>query len=325
MIRLNQKRGLAQLVSAPRLGRGGRQFESGIPDQMTKDYKIIFCGNGEFGAEVLKQLQIFKYPYPINLVITSADRKISQKQKIQQNPVKIAANKTDFLIKQFKDQNELSQILNKEKPDLAVIADFGSIIKPQDLTIPKFGFLNIHPSYLPKYRGPTPIQTAILTGDTETGVTIFKIDEKIDHGPILIQEKYNIEKTATTLILSKNLAIIGTLIFKECLNRYFNGKLKPTCQNHAQATFTKKIQKTDGQINWLKSAAEIDRQVRALNPWPGTFTYFHGKRLIIHEGRIFENQYIPINVQLEGRKPISWKEFLNGQRMSEEEALKILI
>lgn len=291
---------------------------------MIKDYKIIFCGNGEFGAEVLKQLQIFKYPYPISLVITSADRKIGQRQKIQQNPVKIAANKTDFPIKQFKDQNELSQILSEKKPDLVVIADFGSIIKPQDLMIPKFGFLNIHPSYLPKYRGPAPIQTTILTGDIETGITIFKIDEKIDHGPILIQEKYNIEKTATTPILSKNLAIIGVLILKECLPQYLKGKLKPIYQNHAQATFTRKIQKFEGQIDWLKSAEAIDRQVRALNPWPGTFTYFQGKRLIIHEGKIIDNQYIPTKVQLEGKKPISWEEFLNGQRISKKNRLENL-
>lgn len=227
----------------------------------------------------------------------------------------------------------------KLNPDICVIAAYGKIIPKEYLEIPRYGFLNVHPSLLPKYRGPSPIQAAILNDDEETGVTIIKMDKQIDHGPILKNKKSKI-KNQNYKELEKELAELGAKLLIEILPEWIKGGIKPKEQNHSEATYTKKFSWPDGKIDWLKSAVEIDRQIRALNPEPGAWTSWDGKIIKVLEalpipekndnlkiGRVFavENKKAAIKcgfqsallvktVQLESKKIMALKDFLNGYR-----------
>ena len=225
------------------------------------------------------------------------------------------------------------------KPDLCVVAAYGRIIPKEYLEIPKYGFLNIHPSLLPKYRGPSPIQTAILNGDKETGVTIILMDEKVDHGPILKNQKSKIKNTKYKQ-LERELSKLGAELLIEILPKWVAKELKPVEQNHSEATFTKKFSWPDGKIDWSKTAEEIDRQIRALNPEPGVWTKWENKFLKILEAepiesnltmsnekpgqvRLIENEVIVVcgrgvlilkQVQLEGRKIVPARDFVLGHQ-----------
>jgi len=230
----------------------------------------------------------------------------------------------------------------KMKPDICVVAAYGKIIPKEYLKIPKYGFLNIHPSLLPKYRGASPIQATILNGDKESGVTIILMDEKVDHGPILAKREFSIFNFQFSKYkeLEKELAGLGAKLLIETLPKWLNGQIEPIEQNHSEAAYTKKFSWPDGKIDWSKSAEEIDRQIRALNPEPGTWTNWNrkivkilealvisGKNDTIKFGQVFlsERRETAIKcgfqsaillkvVQLEGKKPMEIKNFLNGHK-----------
>ena len=246
----------------------------------------------------------------------------------------------------FRDPKEsvsiLIEKLNSLKPDLAVIAAYGKILPKEILDIPSYGFINIHPSLLPKYRGASPIQYTILKGDKETGVTIMEIDEKMDHGPILEKSEIQISKSETYETLSKKLAKLGAELLIKIIPDYVLGKIKPVEQNHLKATYTKIIKKEDGKINWSKSAEEIERMTRAYYPWPSAYAKLKIKsekfkivKIIEVEickennhtvGEVFltENNQLSIKcgdggiiikkLQLEGGRILSAQEFLNGHK-----------
>ncbi len=198
--------------------------------------KIVFLGTPEFGAIILKGL--IKNGYKPVLVY-------------------------DF------------EKIEKLKPDLVIVASYGKIIPKEILEIPRYGCLNVHGSLLPKYRGPSPIQTAILNGDKETGITIILMDEKIDHGKIISNSKFLISnKKIAYQELNKKLAELGVKLLIETIPKWINGEIKAKAQDESKATYTKIIKKEDGKIDWKKSAEEIERQIRAFYPWPGTFTFF---------------------------------------------------
>ncbi len=234
--------------------------------------------------------------------------------------------------------------LKKLNPDICIVAAYGKIIPKEWLEVPKYGFLNIHPSLLPKYRGASPIQAVILNGGKETGVTIILMDEKVDHGPILAKREFSIFNFQFSKYkeLEKELAELGSDLLIETLPKWIEGKIKPKEQNHKEATYTKKFSWPDGKIDWQKQAKEVERQIRALNPEPGTWTTWNSKILKILEAKIYDAQpyhkhdkiYIgivyeengrvfipcsighiePLKVQLEGKNPLTIKDFLNGHR-----------
>jgi methionyl-tRNA formyltransferase len=223
----------------------------------------------------------------------------------------------------------------EERPDVGVLASFGVIVPGEFLNFPKHGILNIHPSLLPKYRGPSPVQTAILNGEQQTGVTIIKMDEKIDHGPIVAQFSEEILPDDTAEKLYFRLFSAGAEVLKTILPAYLEGRIQFREQNHSQATYTKKLTREDGFIplEKLKAAVKgvnaelVERQIRAYYPWPGTYTIIkiqnpkskiQNKRLKILKAHLENKRLILETVQLEGKKPVSLKQFLEGYPEAKE-------
>lgn len=235
--------------------------------------KIIFLGSGEFGDKVCQGL--IKGGYKPTVV-------------------------TDF--------NKIEGL----KPDLVIVASYGKIIPQKILAIPKHGSINVHPSLLPRYRGPSPIQTAILKGDKITGVTIMLMDEKIDHGKIIDQKEYKIPEGVNYKELEAMLAQQGVKLLLKIIPQWIGRKIKAKEQKHSQATYTKIIKREDGEIDWHKPI-ETERKIRAFDPWPGTFIFWKGKRIKILKVVIARNNKLIIKeLQPEGKKPMSMADFLLG-------------
>lgn len=244
---------------------------------MQKNLKIIFFGTPDFAVPVLDAL--IAHNYVLLAVVTQPDKKTGRKKILSPSAIKVYADKNNILVLQpniLKEIGFFEEFLTL-KPDMAVIAGYGKIIPEKYLKVPKYGFLCVHPSLLPKYRGPSPIQNAILNGDKETGVSILLVDKEIDHGPILSVEKYKLEPTATFREVEKKIWGLGTQLLIETIPKYIDGAIKPKEQNHSQATFTKLLVRENGRINWNQPCDKIYNQIRALNPEPGTWTVWKNK------------------------------------------------
>lgn len=205
--------------------------------------------------------------------------------------------------------------IKKFSPDLFVVASFGLILSREILALPKLGSINIHPSLLPKYRGPSPIQTAILNGDKNTGVTIIKMDTEVDHGPILFQKDTGIESDDSFQSLAVKLFKLAADNLKITISNYVSSENNLTKQDDSQATFTERLERQSGYIDATNppSKDKLERMIRAYFPWPSTWTKFTlgGKEKIIKllpKGRI----------QVEGKKEMTYKDFINGYSEGEE-------
>jgi len=221
------------------------------------------------------------------------------------------------IIKVIKDKNELQGFKKADfRPDLGVVASFGALIPQKVINWPKKGLLNLHPSLLPKYRGPTPIPTAILNGEKETGLTIIKVDEQIDHGPIVAQFKETIKEEDTSESLLNRLFAIGSDVLVTILPSFLEDRIEIKKQDHIKATFTQKLTRDDGKIDWSKPIDYQERFVRAMFPWPGAWGEVKAnnqvKRLKILKAHLKNKKLILDLVQLEGKKPVTWKQFLEG-------------
>ncbi len=294
---------------------------------MDKNLKIIFIGTPEFGAIILEEL--VKNNYKPILVITNPDKPVGRKQIMTPPPVKLVAQKHNILLAQpEKIKNYQSEIKNFA-PDLIVVAAYGQIISKEILGIPKYECLNVHPSLLPKYRGASPIQSAILDGEEKTGVTLMLMDEKMDHGPILALQELEISRLrqsfggqsipkTTYQELHNKLAELGAKLLVETIPNWISGKIKPKPQDESKATYTKILKKEDGKISWNKSAKEIERQIRAFNSWPGSFTLCQKNdkniKVKILEADVLDDKLIIKKVQPEGKKPMDYEEFLKGNK-----------
>jgi methionyl-tRNA formyltransferase len=257
------------------------------------------------------------------LVISAPDKPVGRKQIITPPSVKLMAQKYNIAVEQPVKIKDLKLEIGNLQPDIVVVAAYGQIIPKEILDIPKFGCLNVHPSLLPKYRGASPIQSAILSGDEKTGITIMLMDEKMDHGPIIAQQELEFSAQGGLTSdwqfpkLHDELAKLGAKLLIDTIPKYISGKIKPKEQDHSKATFTKILKKEDGLISWSKKPEEIERQIRAFNPWPGTFTFIKKDdkliRVKILEVEISSNNELIIKkVQPEGKKEMPYEDFLKG-------------
>lgn len=260
---------------------------------------IAFFGTPRLAQIVLSLL--IDSPYKPNYVVTQPDKKVGRGQKISSSPVKKTAIQNKIEV--FESLKKLPSF------DLGILVAFGKILPKEILNVPKHGFINIHPSLLPKCRGPSPIQSALLEGEEKTGVTIIKLDEEVDHGPILAKRELPIEKNDTHESLIEKLGDLGSKLLIEILPDYLEDKIKPQKQNHRQATFTKRIEKKDGLIDLLNppNPLTLDGMIRAYYPWPNVWTQ------LTHNSKLITIKLLPSNlIQPEGKRPMTIKEFLNG-------------
>ncbi len=294
--------------------------------------KIIFAGTSEFGIPTLEKLEA---QHELVLVITQPDKPAGRDKKLAPPPVKVWAQKNNIPVEQPEKIYNLKSIISNFEPDLLLVAAYGQIIPKDILDIPKLGSINIHGSLLPQYRGASPIQSAILNGDQETGITLIKMDEKMDHGPMIAREKLYLTGKEKFPELYKALSLVSAELVEKTLPDWFAGKIAPEEQSHNEASFSKMLTRQDGKINWAQPAAQIDQQIRALNPEPGTWTELKGKvvkileaeilpdhkielpgKLYSHNGEVavkcLDNGLILKRVKLEGKNEISGKDFLNG-------------
>ncbi len=310
--------------------------------------KIIFLGTPEFGAIILEKLAETNFK-PV-LVITAPDKPVGRKQILTLPPVKVIAQKYKIPTLQPDKILDSKFKIQDSKPDLIVVAAYGQILPKGILDIPKRGSLNVHPSLLPKYRGASPIQYAILNGDKKTGVTIMLMEEKMDRGPILNQRTLEIVKDETSTTLHRKLANLGAGLLMETISKWMQGMIKPRPQDDAQATYTKILTREDGKINWKKTAKDLEQEIRAFDYWPGSFTFWEKRdgtmvRIKILKSRVLESKggitypigktlVVPQNeigvqcrkgflggggdflviekLQIEGKKEIGSEEFLRG-------------
>lgn len=305
---------------------------------MNNKISIVFFGTHNFAAQILQGM-IDSDIFDIQLVITQPDQPVGRKQILTPPPVKLLAEKYKLKIAQPVTLKNYE--LGIRNYDIGVCAQYGLIIPENILNIPKFGTLNIHTSLLPKFRGASPIQAAIMNGETETGVTIMKMDVGMDTGSILVQESLKIEPDDNYNTLGDKLAKIANLALTEAVPNYIAGKIVPQPQDEAKSTYTKILTREDGKIDWSKSAQEIYNQFRGLTPWPGIWTTTdevmpmlgetkrikllnikptkiktEDLRFKIHSQELFvacSDFYIEvIEMQIEGSKVMSAKDFING-------------
>lgn len=273
-----------------------------------KKIKIIFFGSGDFAATILLGLILLG----LNLeIITEKSKPAGRRQELKPSPVAELAKKFNQKFFELKDFSKFPATISKT--DLLLCADFGQKIPEDILKKPKIA-VNIHPSLLPKYRGATPIQNAILNNEKVTGISLIKMAAKIDQGPILAQAKMKIEPNDTALDLEKYLATLAVKILYNVLPKIIHDDLKETTQNEEEASLTKRFKKTDGEIDWQRSAEEIERQIRAFYPWPGSYTFINNKRIIIQQAHLEDEKLVLDKVQLEGKKPVFFQDFLHGYR-----------
>lgn len=301
-------------------------------------YQVIFFGTSEFAIPTLDALSKSSN-ISVKAVVSQPDMPVGRHQKVEPTPIKLYAQTINIPVlqpKKIRGNEDFCRLLEELEVDLFVVVSYGQIIPKGILEIPKHGAINIHGSLLPKYRGASPIQHALLNGDTVTGVTFMKMNEKMDEGDILLLKKYEIQEEDTFPVLYKKLAIMGATLAPVVVTDYLEGVLTPLAQDETKATKCGKIEKNDGNIDWKEwDALEISNRIRALTPWPGCFTSWNGKRLKIlsakvgaQSGRLDpatmrvtgdlleigtkQGVLIPTELQLEGKKPSDTKTFLNG-------------
>lgn len=237
-------------------------------------------GTPEFAGEILSAL--INEKYNIISAYTQPDKKIGRKQLLEKSPVKIVAEKNNIPVFTPVRLNvaAISEI-EKQKPDIIVVAAYGKILPKAVLDLPEFGAINVHASLLPKYRGASPIQNAILNGETEAGATIMLMGEGIDTGDILSRRTVQINKNETSLELSKKLAGISASLLLKTIPLWLEKKITPRKQNDSMAGYCPMIKREDGKINWNDPAKNIYNCFRAFHPWPGIFSVWERRGKIL--------------------------------------------
>ncbi|MBN2046292.1 MAG: methionyl-tRNA formyltransferase [Anaerolineaceae bacterium] len=245
--------------------------------------RVVFMGSPAFSVPILEGLI---HSYPVVGVVTQPDRPKGRGRKLSPPPVKVTAEAYGIPVIQperlRRDAEAFDQIVTWA-PDVIVVAAFGQIVKANVLDLPRFGCVNVHTSLLPRWRGASPIQAALLHGDRETGVTIMKMDAGIDTGPILAQEKLTIPDQINAEELEVLLSHLGADLLLRTLPDYLSGNLVPQPQDDAHATKASLLNKQDGLLDFTQRAEELVWKVRAFNPWPGAFMPFDGQNMKVHQ------------------------------------------
>lgn len=263
--------------------------------------KYAFFGTPEFARIVLEEL--IAGGFPPALVVCNPDQPLGRKKIITPPPTKVLAKENEISVAQPETKESIINYLSNGF-DFFVVAAYSKILPKNIIDLPKLGIIGVHPSLLPKYRGATPIQSAILAGETETGTTLFMIDEKVDNGPILAT--YNLQLTTNDNYeaLMEKLAHLSGKLLVETLPKFIAGKIKPQEQDHDSATFTKKFTSEDAFVDLDKDdPVMIERKVRALNPEPGVWTTKDGKRMKILKAELRDGKLVLKTIQFEGGKP----------------------
>ena len=303
--------------------------------------KIVFMGTSNFSVPILKSL--YQNGYPIVTIYTQPPQKSMRGQKVNKSPIqKMAENlciecRTPDSLKENNEEYNFLKLLN---PDLVIVVAYGQLIPKNYLSLSKHGFINIHASLLPKWRGAAPIQRSIMNLDKETGVSIMKIVEKLDAGPVMMQEKINVTSEMNAEDLSNKLSDLSSKLILECIDEIEGKKAKFIDQDEQKATYAKKINKEEGKINWDNSAENILAQINSLLPNPGAWFSFMGERYKIlkasisetegEKGKVIDNNLtiacksksIKVNeIQRQGKNKQSTSEFLLGSKIKKETAL----
>ena len=307
-----------------------------------KKIKTIFMGTPEFACPGFEAL-IKNSSFELVGVFTQPDKPVGRKQILSSPPVKNLALKYQLPIFQPEKIKNQTEIIKNLEPDLIVVIAYGKIIPPDILNIPLYGCINVHASLLPKYRGAACLNAPILNGDAETGITIMKMDAGLDTGPIIKQVKIALSDRETLEELHDKLANLGAQVLPTTIKDFIEGKIKPTAQTDEQASYVKMLAKKDGQINWQKSAREIERMIRGLNPWPGTYGLTKENKILkilavknkvgvddsttknYQPGQFFlagnelaikcgQDYLIILELQIEGGKALDAKTFLSGHQ-----------
>jgi methionyl-tRNA formyltransferase len=313
-----------------------------------KNSRIVFMGTPDFAVPTL-QILLQTSRHAVAGVVTQPDRPAGRGQKVQMSPVKQAALAADLPVIQpahLRREPEAVGQIRAWEPDFLVVVAFGQILRQDVLDIPRIAPINVHASLLPRWRGAAPIQAAIRAGDAYTGITTMIMDAGLDTGPILLQDSIPVDATETGQSLHNKLAPLGAQLLVHTLDWMLSGSIQPHPQpaNEALITYAPPLTRDEGAINWSDSAAQIDRLVRAFAPWPGTYTFWNGKRLKILEGypiktkraldiapgEVFSVEdtpyeitspfaigtrrglYAPTRLQLEGRQVVDAAAFVNG-------------
>ncbi len=296
--------------------------------------KIVFFGTSDVGLPILKTLN---EQHEVLHVITSPDRPVGRKQEMTSTPIATLATELNLPVSKpqtVKNNPEFLDQLRALNADIFIVVSYGKILPIDLLEIPELKTINVHFSLLPKYRGPAPIQFALLAGEDIIGTTIFILDELVDHGPVLAMEEMPISPDDTFATLAPKLADLSAGLLIRLLPDYAAGEIIPVTQDHSQATTTHLIKKEHGKIDWSKSATEIYNQWRAFTPWPGIWTTFENDTLRILECEPASPPETPnaftdlkdvipcgqdtflrlIKIQLAGKSATSMQDFLNGRR-----------
>lgn len=306
--------------------------------------RTIFCGTPAFGLPALRLL-LTEPDFSVGAVFTQPDRPRGRGRESSQSPIKEAALKAGVAVYQphTMRSQEVTDLVARIKPDAAVIIAYGQIIPQALLGIPRLGWINLHASMLPKYRGAAPVQRAILAGERQTGLTVMQIDAGLDTGPILEQVEVDIGADETSTELLERMSRLGAPVMLETLRALNGGKLTPKRQDNALATFAPPLKKEEGRIDWTQSASAIYNRIRAFDPWPGAYTHFRGRlchfwgtpvesdsagALPAECGLIVQKAQSVLvacgrstclrlaSVRLEGRKRVTAVEFANGARLT---------
>jgi methionyl-tRNA formyltransferase len=295
---------------------------------------LVFMGSPDFALPTLKALS---KQYEVVGVVTQPDRASGRGRALKPPPVKVLAQELNIPVMQPEKlrQPEAMEQLRGWKPDLIVVAAFGQLLRKEVLDLPPHGCINVHASLLPRWRGAAPINAAILHGDEETGITIMKMDVGLDTGPILTQRAIRLTPEDTAGSVFEKLSQLGAELLIETLPDYLSGKIQPVPQPEQGSTYAPMLKKEEGKLDFTRPAEELERRVRAFNPWPGAFMDFDGTLLKVHQAHvdagtaeagqrlIYRDQpaigtgnglLILDEVQPAGKKSMSGKSFLAGAR-----------